>query len=113
VKEKLHASYCKQWVYSGERWDIKGHQCGNKPFKDGLCKRHQPGVIEAQRQKTLSKSERKWNARMREAINAAHAPKLADALRDMLTHSAHTVDRHIAHERTLKAYEDAIEEYED
>lgn len=76
---------CRKLVYSGNAWDIHGHRCGRKEFKDGLCKLHQPEAVKARQEKRLSTYRSRMSLRMRQATNTAHAPTLADALRLALT----------------------------
>ena len=114
MKEELHPKLCKKIVYSGERWDIGGHQCGNKPFKDGLCKRHQPDAVETRRAKTESAQTARFNSRMRSATHEAHAPILAAALRAIMHQARASGDDSIVYlaRKALDSYERDLKRYE-
>ena len=102
---------CKKIVRSGHSWDIRGHRCGRKAFKDGLCKLHQPEAVEAREQKKVSAYQARLNARLRSATHEAHAPILAAALR-MLLDLPLTADKKAA-QRALDSYERDLKRYED
>jgi hypothetical protein len=51
---------CKKHVYSGRRDDFRGHQCGSKAKKDGLCTIHQPEYIAERNRKAAEAYTLKW-----------------------------------------------------
>jgi uncharacterized protein YPO0396 len=51
---------CKKHVFSNRRDDFRGHQCGNKAKKDGLCTIHQPEYIAERSRKAQEAYNLKW-----------------------------------------------------
>ena len=88
--KKLSPKLCSKWVHSNAMWDIGGHQCGNKPVKDGLCKIHQPEyVAERIRKKNEAYDKRRMTVpyHSRNEMNRVKA-KLAEAEAELDTYKA-------------------------
>lgn len=85
-RDRINPNYCKKWVFSGERGDIGGHQCGRKPGTaiDGFCTLHYPPNVQRRNEELQAKWKRQSEARSEQWRKERESHRRADCFDDLL-----------------------------
>jgi hypothetical protein len=81
MKEK-----CSKWVYSGHRYDFRGHQCANAAKKDGFCGIHHPDAVK----KREEISSEKWRAKQSSSLITKLSQRI-DYLESAIATAPHSI----------------------